>query len=142
MRGFTLIEVLLAMALLAILFGVGTSLLSQAYGDFSLYTEEKRFADVLRRAEYLAFSNQGGSSHGVSLQADSFVLFRGSSYAERDSRFDEMYGKPTNFSFVGPNEVVFSQISGFPVLASEWTLFRGTEQIGSVSVNEYGMVTW
>ncbi len=140
--GFTLIEAVLATALLAVLFGVGGPLLSNAYADFSLRSEGKRFVDLLRKAERLSFANVGGRAHGVSIQPDSFVVFRGSSYAGRDVRYDETHDRSSLLSFSGPSEIVFSPVSGLPLGAAGWVIFRGNEQVDSVSVNAYGAVFW
>jgi len=142
MRGFSLLEILLSLALFAVLFGVGAPLLSGAYADFSLRSEEARFVNFLRRAEHFAFSNVGESPHGVSLQPDSFVLFRGSSYVSRESEYDEVYERSSRLSFSGPSEIIFSQRSGFPLAASDWLLTQGDIQVGNVRVNAYGAIFW
>ena len=98
--------------------------------------------NFLRRAEHFAFSNVGESPHGVSLQPDSFVLFRGSSYVSRESEYDEVYERSSRLSFSGPSEIIFSQRSGFPLAASDWLLTQGDIQVGNVRVNAYGAIFW
>ena len=140
--GFTLIEVVMASALLFLVFGLGAPLLSDGYRDVSLRTEVGRFVSVLRRAESFAFSNHGASPYGVFIDSDSFVLFRGSSYALRDFVFDESFSRSSDYSFSGPSEIVFSRHSGFPSVSASWLLLRGNTQVDSISINEYGSITW
>ncbi|MDP3725040.1 MAG: hypothetical protein Q8R20_01055 [Nanoarchaeota archaeon] len=140
--GFTIIEIVLAMGILALIFGVGAPLLADAYRDIALRTEHKRFVNLLRRAERYAFSNHAASSYGLRILDDSFVFFRGSSYADRNAAFDEIYARSDTILFSGPSEIVFFAPTGLPSGAASWDLFQGDTEIASVVLNEYGRITW
>jgi len=111
-RGFTLIEVVLVVAIAVLLFlftfGVG----SEFYSSQTLISERDSLVSLLRRARAKAMSNVRQSDHGVYLTSGDFFVFEGSNYSERDENFDEGFPRLGNATTSGLSEIVFSAIDG------------------------------
>ena len=116
-KGFTFIEVLLVMAILALLLGSSTIALSVLRGGTELQTEARSFSRVLELARNRTIASQGDARHGVYVDAGAsqYVLFQGDDYASRTS--EEVFQLPDTIefgavSFGGGQEVVFDRIQG------------------------------
>lgn len=128
-RGFSLIELLLVIALLAIVslsvFPYGVTL----YRTQVLKDTHGSLAASLRQAQMYALTQKGDTNHGVKLLADSYVVFEGDSYATRDEAVDQvvMWAPPVTVS--GLEEVVFARSSGLPSATGTITLTVETESL-------------
>lgn len=141
LAGFTLIEVLIVLGLFGVLFGISLPISLDSYRSYILTSETKNLLSVVRRARSLAIANDHGISHGVSLESDRFILFQGSSFAGRDSAFDENYPRSPSVTITGFDEIVFSQISGLPNVTTTITLKNDLNE-QTISINEYGTIFW
>jgi len=141
MRGFTLIEVIIAIGIFGILLSAAAPFTARVYRGFLVTSEARTFVYVLRRAETRAMSNIGGQAHGVSWQLPDFVLFRGGSYASRDADFDETYDVDGSVAVSGAFDVVFAAGSGLPSATGTW-VFSDAVTSSSVVLNAVGAVTW
>ncbi|MDB4978881.1 MAG: hypothetical protein JWM56_1067 [Candidatus Peribacteria bacterium] len=65
----------------------------------------------LARAKLLAVSGQNADSWGF---AASGVIFRGKSFATRDTSYDQLFLIPANVTATGVLVVVFAQLTGYP----------------------------
>ena len=59
---------------------------------------------------------------GLAIFHDRYVLFEGTSYADRDSTLDRVSLLPENVHIDGPSEVVFSRPNGQPDISGTYTL--------------------
>ncbi len=141
-RGFTLLEMLLSLTLMGILTGLSMPLyLSfQNRNDLSLTTE--LVAQTMRRAEVYARGVNADSQWGVSIQPTSAVLFKGSSYASRDTAYDEPISLPASITPTGLNEVLFSKVSALPSTTGNITFTSNTNDVRTISINAQGMVSY
>ena len=94
----------------------------------------------LRRAQFLAQASVGDASWGVYLQTGNLTIFRGSSFASRNSDFDEVYPLSTSLVFTNLNEVVFTKFSGLPSPSSGTiTLTNINNETRNIVINDQGM---
>lgn len=139
-QGFTLIEALLAVSIIAAMAGISTPLLSSfvARNDLDLTTQN--VIRALHRAQLYARSGVGDSPWGVAILSDKAVLFKGATYASRDANFDENI----LFSNITPStlaEVGFTELTGTPTTTGNTTLTaNGTTNTRTITVNAKGMV--
>lgn len=140
-KGFTLIELVIAMALMAafVLFGVPFGV--EAYQDYVLTSTTRDLVSVLRRAQTLAATNTGASAYGVAFSSDHVVLFKGSSYPARDPAFDEAHTLSPALRVVALPEIVFAPLSGAPAAASTVVVTSGL-RVQTIEVNPHGVVVW
>lgn len=140
--GFTLLEVLLSVALLALLTGMGAPVYQAMQNRNSLDISTNSLVQSLRRAQLLSQASEGDSSWGVKVQSGSIVLFRGSSYAARNAGYDEIFDIPTNIILSGVNEIVFDKLSGLPQTTGTMTLTSTAGETRNMTVNEKGMISY
>lgn len=138
-KGFTLIEIVLVIALMGIVLGFGLSLLpgQTARGDLDVAVRMGVYE--LRRAQARAGSGIDDDSWGVYLSDGLLTLYRGSTYATRVEGYDEITVVPARVAWSGNMDFVFTPPYGRPS-ASGTT----TGSVGGVDVNiyvtEYGSV--
>ncbi len=139
-RGFTLIELILSMALIATLAGITAGVYYATQVKNGLDIAATTLAQGLRRAQSLAQVGSSDSSWGVYVQAGSITLFKGATYATRDTTQDEVAAFASNITASGSKEVDFTKFSGDPTSAATFT-FTTLADTKTVTVNPKGMVS-
>lgn len=139
--GFTLFEIIFAMAIFAILIGLSLPVGLDSYRHYLLTSEVGNFLNILRRAQALSFANLNSSGHGISLQGSNYIIFQGANYASRNQSLDEVCPHAADIIVTGPSEVDFAAISGNPNASST---FIFTNDVGSrtISINHEGTINW
>lgn len=140
-QGFTLLELLLAVAMVTVLAGIGAPVAIRAQTRNDLDAAVTVWVSTLRRSEVRAAAVDGDSQWGGHIQNGSITLFKGVSYAARDTNFDEVFTLPITISIGGTNEVVMSKLSGYPAAVGTTTLSAGADS-AAVTINSRGMVQW
>ncbi|MDI6734322.1 MAG: prepilin-type N-terminal cleavage/methylation domain-containing protein [Patescibacteria group bacterium] len=139
--GFSILETIIALAVLAVIAAIGIPIGLDSYRSFILDSEASNLLSILRRAEGNAFSNNYKKDYGVYLDPNNFVLFRGQSFLNRDQNFDENYARTNAIGVNGLSEIVFSPISGLPNVTGTFTLSNGPSS-RIISINEQGTLLW
>src|SRR5206468_1718323 len=111
--GFTLIEVLIVMALLAGLAALGVVAGVDSYQRYLFRADVATAASLLQKARSSSVNNINESSYGVSFAAvpAKFVLFRGITFASANHAYDFPVNKSSSATSSGFTEVVFAQLS-------------------------------
>lgn len=140
--GLTIVEMLLVIALLGILGGISIPLYHtfQVRNDLDIIATA--YTHALRRAQTLARGVDGDTSWGVRITATTIVLFRGVSFALRDSAFDETYDIPAQITASGMQEVVFAKFTGLPQTTGTTTFTTNTLESRDIVLNSKGMVRY
>jgi prepilin-type N-terminal cleavage/methylation domain-containing protein len=141
-KGFTLPEVLLSLTLLAIIGGMTIPMYRIFIVRNDLDSAATTLAQNLRRAQTLAWAGDGDMSWGVHLGVGSILLYKGTSFATRDTNFDENTSIPTTIAVSGINDILFTRITGIPNATGTFTLTSQTSEIRNVTINEKGMVDY
>ncbi len=123
--GFTLFE-------LAVAFGIGL-ILSAAVVIISINfiknrqieTVQETLVSYLRAAEQRALASEGNVPHGVSMTGGNLTLFRGTSYAARQTNYDTVLPYPSYITVAGITEVVFAKQTGAPSVSGTMTVQNG-----------------
>jgi len=141
-HGFTLVELLLSIAIMTILTGLSLPVYESftKRNDLDLMTQN--VASAMRRAEVYARGAKNDSTWGVQLQASRATLFKGSTYSTRDTTFDETIELPESVSLSGDTEVIFSKLTGAPDAVTTVSLSSTTNDIRTITVNGNGMVAY
>ena len=139
MKGLSLIEILLVILLISILFGFILSLSLDFYKNQQLETHTQGILQTLRRAQLKAMSVELGSSFGIHITNDSYILFQGNSFATRDGAFDEVFDLPQIITVSGISEIVFSKLDGIPSATGTITLSSGSET-RTIGINAIGRI--
>lgn len=141
--GFTLLEVLLSVAILAILGALSMPVYQSFLVRNDLSNTVAATASTLRRAEQYASGSKSDSTWGVKVQSNLVTLFKGSSYASRDTSFDETVTLPGTITASGAlSEVYFSKLTAVPSTTGSFTLTSSTNDTRTVTLNAEGLVTY
>jgi len=144
MKGFTLVELLVSIGILAVIFAIVSLNISPVPSNSLLSASIDLLTSDIRAQQTLAMTNN--SSYGVRLESDSYTLFKGSSYVQGSAgNFVVNLDSGiviTNITF--PNSViVFSpgngDVSGYTGSQDGFTISSTTTNKSSViKINKYG----
>lgn len=141
-RGFTLIETMLAIALIAVLSGLSIVFYTSFQNKNSLDLATNTITQSLRRAQVLSRAMDGDSTWGLNVQSGSITVFKGASYAARDITYDETFDTPTNITPSGLSEVVFTKLTGDPNSTGTFTLTNADGETSAITINGKGMISY
>lgn len=142
MKGFTLVEILLALALIAFIAGASIPVYQSFQIKNELDNALNTLVQTLRRAQLLSQAVDGDSPWGVYLQSNSLTLFKGASFAARDANFDEAFAFQTELTPSGIQEIVFDKFSGTLQTTGTITLTTNTGETKSATINERGTINY
>ncbi len=123
-RGFTLLEIIVVIALITFIAGFAMIVSLDDYRGFSFRNERDVVVAVLQKARSQAMNNMcfeatgvtctDGKAHGAYFGNDGeYVIFQGNSYATRDTAVDEVIeAENAAADTSGFTEVVFERLSG------------------------------
>lgn len=137
--GFTLLEMLLVLALFATLAGIAVPLYRSQWLNNDLRSAETVIVSSLHRASVLAQSGAEDDRWGVAIVPGSVTVFRGDTYAEHPDSHEV-----TSVSEVlvasGDTEVVFQKNTGFPSQAATLTIASHEAQSFEVTISDQGII--
>lgn len=144
--GFTFIELLIAVAILAFIGVIGSIIGIDAYQRYLFRSDLDTAASLLSKARSSAIHSIGETSHGVYFgpdEPDHFLLFRGADYLSRDTDFDFLVEKSKVTTVSGPDEVVFNPPSGQTGESAVMTLtLTNGIQDFVITINPEGGLDW
>lgn len=146
LSAFTLIEVLIVIAIMLILMSSGASLLGSRTQESALDASTKAIVDHISKARNYAATGYFSDAWGVKVldnnascfnNGDCLVIFKGTSYASRDSAYDSIFDLKNGLSWAANqhNEFYFSKVAGW---LSTTTLAYEMPEQGLTLVNTLG----
>jgi prepilin-type N-terminal cleavage/methylation domain-containing protein len=139
--GFTLVELLVALGLLALLSVIAVPATFRLYQNQELNAASERYHRAARHALFAALSNVGEQNWGVRVGSGTITIYRGASYGSRDPLYDETVSVPEFVSVSGVTEVNFARITGVPNVTGNTTFSFGGRTL-TVDVNQYGRINF
>lgn len=139
-HGFTLVEVLLSVSIIGLLVGMSLPVYASFQNRNDLDITTQSVADALRRAQIYSRGVSGDSEWGVEIQSNAVTLFKGATFASRDTTYDEVTTIPGSIAVAGLSEVMFTKLSAVPSTTGNITLTASTNDIRTVTINAKGMV--
>ena len=140
-RGFTLLEILLVVGLLALLGGIGTFVGLNSYRTGLFRSERDTVVGLLWEVRGRALNNVDETPHGLKINDAGYTVFEGSSYAARVPAQDETTPVNSSFGHSGLDEVVFSQLSGSVSAPGVISLTDGSRSF-DITINHEGGIDW
>ncbi len=140
LSGFTLIEVVVVMGILAILLSFGVPYTVTFYRTYALQSDRNTLVALLQQARGASLANNSNVAHGVAITTAAYVGFEGATYATRNQTKDIVYPKNGSVTVTGPAEIVFQVRTG-NATNSTFTLTSGSRQ-ASITTNTQGMIDW
>jgi prepilin-type N-terminal cleavage/methylation domain-containing protein len=113
-KGFTLMELLIVIALIAIFVAMTVPFTMDFYKEQVVEEQTANLANNLKVAQSHAQSGKNNSSWGIKFFEDEYVLFMGDSYsdAERNTDYDKTYSISSGVTMEGVSEIVFEKGTG------------------------------
>ena len=142
MRGLALLEVILVIATIAVLAAISVPVYSKLQVKNDLDVAANTVTQTLRRAQTISQAVDGDTTWGVKLQTSGISLFKGASYATRDTNFDEDYLLNGNVMPSGVTEVVFSKLLGAPNTTGTITLTSSNNDVQNITLNSKGVLDY
>lgn len=130
MKGFTLTELIVVIAIAVLLGGLAIPALRIAQKNSALDSAVESLVAVLRLAQNRTLGSEEASQYGVffdtSTSPDRYVLFRGATFATRNIALDELHVLPQSLEMsaitIPGSEVVFARVTGTVLGAGSVTL--------------------
>lgn len=146
-KGFSLVELILVMSIMAILIGLITINLVGSQQKASLNTVVENLISDVRQQQIKAMigDSQGtanADSYGVHTDFSKYVLFKGTSYDALDASNFEV-SLPSNIQFISPSaDTIFLRVSGeISSVASLQVQDTTNSNIKTIQINRYGVIT-
>jgi prepilin-type N-terminal cleavage/methylation domain-containing protein len=140
--GFSLIEMLLSIAILTILVGVSLPIFGnfQARNDVDLTAQS--VMSMVRRAQVYSRSVNRDVAWSVEFQANTITLFAGTNFASRNTAYDETIAVPASVTVTGIGEVQFIKMTGLPNIINPVNviLTSNATSVRTISINVKGVV--
>ncbi|MDQ5922518.1 MAG: GspH protein [Patescibacteria group bacterium] len=152
-KGFTLIEMVIVLALITIVGGLGLYFGLDSLRGYSFHSDRDVLVSVLQHARSEAISNicrgegcTDGKPHGVFIRPPehpkSYVIFQGTDYANRDIDYDVVIDASSSTSFSGINEIVFERLSGNAITIGDINLVDDRNHTSTISISSMGQILW
>jgi len=141
-RGFTLLELLLSVAIITMLVGLSVPVYESFARNNDLDVATQLMGSALRRAETYARAANYDNAWSVEVQSTTITLFQGASFASRNTAYDETVSLPASVTPSGLAEVQFAKFSAAPNTTGTITFTSTTNTVRTVAVNAKGMVDY
>lgn len=157
-KGFTLVELLLVVGILAVVFAIALPFALQTKFTNELDTAAENLRTTLREAQSQSVAAEGDTPYGVYFNATAnpatYTLYRGTSYSDRDTSFNAGgYGttelpKSATVSFLPVSwtsqEIIFERLTGelFPTGTADRIITLSIPDVGSktITVTANGLI--
>lgn len=132
-RGFTLIEILVVIAIMSVLAAVSFPFYARFVTQNNVSSTANGLVGSLQKAQLYAMSGKNNSSWGVRYADSKIVLFQESSNTVFDS-----YNVAGSIQVTGLNQVIFSRPTGLPTSPGTYVV-SSNNQTKSVMLNSEGV---
>ncbi|MBU6501034.1 MAG: prepilin-type N-terminal cleavage/methylation domain-containing protein [Patescibacteria group bacterium] len=142
--GFTLIEIIIVIALIGILASMGLWVSMDFYRSYSFRSEKNIFISALQKARMESMLNINEDVHGVHVESGRYVIFQGTPYVEGGSLNQAITpsgGVKITGNPVLPQDVVFNQLSASTSYLGTFTIGDGVRS-STISINNNGQISW
>lgn len=139
--GFTMVEILVVIALLGILVGLSIPFYQSFQVSSQLDTTAFEIVQTLRLAQAKAITGENDENFGVHFESQKFVLFKGSIYQSADSA-NEVTEIPKTlnvFTSFGQN-IIFSRIKGETSPGGTVTIRSDINESKTIQINVKGNI--
>lgn len=147
-NGFTLVEILLVIAILGGLIGISFPILRSLLITNYLTGSADEIVQTLRQAQTNAISGAGDSKWGVFFDKDNnkFIFFKGETFLGRDQSYDLISDLPKSIKIEsislngGGTAIVFQKTNGKTNQYGSLTLEGLNNQTKDIIINQYGVI--
>lgn len=139
--GFTIVEIIVVLSMFVLFASISTVTYSQLKTKNNLDIAIGSVVEAIRHAKANAEHVQGDSKWGVEILSNQIVVFKGSSYAARDTLADQILNLPDGIITSGLTEIVFDKVFGTTAMTGTVVL-SGNAESKNILINEKGTITY
>lgn len=140
--GFTILEILLVVALIAIVAGIGIPFYYSFVIRNNIDLAEEIVYEAYTKSQIKAQAGDRDTTWGTYIEDGKATVFSGSSYATRNVTHDEIFSFSENISVSGLVEVVFSKLTGETNITGSTVLTSSAGDTRTITINEKGAITF
>ena len=140
-RGFSLLEVIIVMALLAIVFSLGALFSTSAIARANALSERDLFVSLLTATRAKALANIDESPQSLYIDTNDFVTYEGTTYSAGNAT-NRRISKVSKAGISGQQTFTFAQLSGDALSGIGTTTIDGGAQKYTVNINTVGRIDW
>lgn len=140
MKGFTLLEVILAVAIIAIIASLTPPVYEKIQLKVGFDSTVTTFVSALKRAQKLSESGKLDSTWGVKIENTKITIFKGSSFEARDITYGEESSILSNIIVTGDTEIVFSKLYGYPTYETNTKISDNWSNEKNITINIKGLI--
>lgn len=141
MKAYTLTEVLLSISLFSMILGLSVPV----YNDYQKRAELEAASELTATSIFSAQENARAanqdSAWGIHFSGNTATIFKGTSFAARDSTEDIPYSLSSGNNYTGLSEVIFGKNSGNTTNTGTLIISNDTKAI-NLNINEKGSVLY
>jgi len=141
-HGFTLVELLLSISIMMMLVVISAPIYQSFQFANELDNSVTLTVSSLRTAQNFAINGKDDAAWGVNISSQTIVIFRGDSFASRDTSFDTTTILSSNISISGLNNITFGKNSGLPSTTGTITLQNNAGNSKSININAKGRLNY
>ncbi|MEK7067868.1 MAG: prepilin-type N-terminal cleavage/methylation domain-containing protein [Patescibacteria group bacterium] len=139
-KGFTLIELILVVALISIITAMSAVFYSRFLTQNAVLNTVDQLAGQLHKAQIYAMAGKQNSNWGVNYGSQIITLYSGNSYDTRTAAFDEKFTVNSNISVSGLTDLNYARVTGLPIPTETTMTISGNNNTKTITVNSYGVV--
>jgi prepilin-type N-terminal cleavage/methylation domain-containing protein len=139
--GFTIVELIVVLGIFALFAGLSSAAYTSTASQSNLEVAALSTVEAVRHAQSNAREVQGDAPWGVRILSNRVVVYRGESYASRDTGFDEEFALPRGVTVGGLPEIAFQKVTGVTGDTGTVTL-ENKQGTKNISINEKGTLTY
>lgn len=142
-KGFSLVELLVSMAIVAILVAISVSGYFLFKQESEIDLGAQKVVNLIRQAQGKSKSMEGDSAWGIEITPRSAIIFRGSDFYSRNTAFDENTKLTGITTATGKTQILFSKLTGLPSVNSVGILTLGNGvTTKKIQINDEGIVSY
>jgi len=142
-KGFTLLEALLSITIMSILLFLSVPLYQSFQVRNDLDIASNTVAQSWRRASVLSQAMDGDMTWGVHVATSTGItIFKGASFALRDTTYDESFDLPSAITPTGLSELIFTKFTGLPSSTGTLILISPANEIRNVVITSKGAIDY
>lgn len=138
-QGFTLVEMLLSIAIIGVIFGFSLPLYQSLQNKNNLELASDLTIDNFRLARTMAISQASNSAWGLYASTSDLFIFQGNSFNTRLVDSDVVSHLPDGVRVSGTIEFIFERLSGSPQATGTLILINSFGQQKIITINERGL---
>src|SRR3972149_8599529 len=137
-KGFTLIELILVVAIVSFIAVLSSPFYARFLVQNAVDNTTDQLTGSLRKGQVYSMMGKQGSPWSVNFSSNTITLYKGISFASRDTSFDEKFSVNSNVSLSGITDVAFARFTGSPTPSTSSITVSSGNNSKNITINSQG----